>query len=324
MSNPIFQFSTAKRQKSKASIIIEGLSGRGKSGLALVLATALSSAPDKVFALDTENCSLNLCDGLPSTSGGKFGGFQTFNFTPEIGFKPSNYIAAREAAIEAGAETLVQDSITHAWAYKGGILDMISELKNSNTRYQRDSYAAWGDDTIVKEKNMLNQMLRDSRVHVISTVRVKERLEYDRDDNGKSTLTSLGDQQIMQADIKYEPDLVLQMIEPGCVSSKGIKYPKAKVSKSRYAIFEVGETYEFTPQLCEQLKQYLEEGADPAALLEAQRQDYIVGIKAYLDSHKNAVPLWNQLKADAGYKDKKLGEIPLPELKDIFIKLTID
>ena len=37
MSNPIFNFIDAERIKLKASIMIEGLTGSGKSGLALLL-----------------------------------------------------------------------------------------------------------------------------------------------------------------------------------------------------------------------------------------------------------------------------------------------
>lgn len=323
-SNPLFKFSTAKREQCKASILIEGLSGRGKSGLALVIAQALSDSPESIYAIDTENKSLNLFDGIPCSSGGTFGGFKSFNFTPDIGFKPTNYMLAREAAIEDGAQVLIQDSITHAWSYSGGILDMISNLKKTNQRYQKDSYAAWGDDTIVEEKNLLYQMFRDSRCHIISTVRVKEKMEYDKDETGKTKLVSLGEQEIMQNDVKYEPDLVLRMIEPGAVTKQGPKYPKAQIVKSRYAIFDVDEIYEFTPALCAQLREYLSEGTSPEILLEKQRQEYVESIKEYLDNHPNAKPLWNQLKKDKGYEETKLKDMSLDILKELFIKLTID
>lgn len=324
MGNPIFSFKKVTRAKCKASILIEGLSGKGKSGLALVLARALASDWDKVYAIDTENGSLKLFDGIDCSSGDTFHDFNVGNFTPEIGFKPTNYVAFREAAIDGGAEVLIQDSITHAWSYSGGILDMIAELKKTNQRYQKDSYAAWGDETIVKEKQLLNQMFRDHRCHVISTVRVKEKMEYDRDENGKSKLVSLGEQQIMQSDVKYEPDLVLHMESPGSAKKGHIKYPKARIIKSRYAIFEEDEVYEFTPELCAQLKAYLEEGTSPEVLLEQQRQEYIKGITEYLNGHKAAQPLWKQLKKDEGYEDTKLADMPLDVLKKLFVTLTID
>ena len=54
------QFRKAQRQKVKASIMIEGLQGSGKSGLALAIASVLASSQDKIFAIDTENKSLDL------------------------------------------------------------------------------------------------------------------------------------------------------------------------------------------------------------------------------------------------------------------------
>lgn len=124
----------------------------------------------------------------------------------------------------------------------------------------------------------------------------------------------------MQQDIKYEPDLVLSMVAPGSAKAA----PKARVIKSRYKILTVGETYEFTAGLCEQLRKYLDEGANPEELLEEQRKEYVKDIKEYLDNHPNAVPIWNMLKKDAGFETAKLSEMPLDILKKLFIKLTLE
>lgn len=322
--NPMFNFSTVSREQSKASILIEGLSGKGKSGLALLLGHYLSGNWEDVFVIDTENNSVQLFADINSSAGMKFENFKVGNFTPDMKYKPSNYALFKEAALQAGAKVVINDSISHAWSYEGGILDRISELKKTNKRYERDSYAAWGDDEIVSEKQKLYQLFRDHRCHVISTVRVKEKMEYDKDDNGKTILRSLGEQEIMQADIKYEPDLVLQMVSAGRATGDTIKHPVAKVIKSRYVILEEGETYEFTPALCMQIKAYLEEGTSPEELLEKQRLEYVEYIKEYLDAHPNAVAIWKVAKEDAGFKDTPLTEMPLKALKPIFIKLTID
>lgn len=322
--NPIFNFSTVSREQSKASILIEGLSGKGKSGLALLLGHYLSGNWEDVFVIDTENNSVQLFADINSSAGMKFENFKVGNFTPDMKYKPSNYALFKEAALQAGAKVVINDSISHAWSYEGGILDRISELKKTNKRYERDSYAAWGDDEIVSEKQKLYQLFRDHRCHVISTVRVKEKMEYDKDDNGKTILRSLGEQEIMQADIKYEPDLVLHMVSAGRATGDTIKHPVAKVIKSRYVILEEGETYEFTPALCMQIKAYLEEGTSPEELLEKQRLEYVEYIKEYLDAHPNAVAIWKVAKEDAGFKDTPLTEMPLKALKPIFIKLTID
>lgn len=322
MTNPMIKFETATREKLKASIMIEGLSGRGKSGLALILARGLCDSWDDVFAIDTENKSVNLFAGIPSSTGENFQGFKTGQLTADFGFKPSNYLAFREAAIQAGAQAVIEDSISHAWQYAGGILDLVTQAKANNARYAKDAYAAWSDPTVSKEKNELLQLLRDNRVHVISTVRVKEKMEYTTDATGATKLVSLGEQQIQQADLKYEPDLVLHMLSPGGVIDGKTVHPVARVVKSRYAIFQKDKEYEFTPELIAQLKKYLEEGVDPAVLLEEQRQDYVKAMKEFLDSNATAVPIWRVMKNDAGFKDTPLEDMPLNALKDLFIRLT--
>lgn len=321
MSNPIFKFEEAVRKQCKASILIEGLSGTGKSGLALTLGYVLSGNDwKKVFAIDTENKSLNLYRDLPSHLGTLFGPFQVGQLSSDIGFKPSHYLTFRDLAIKNGAEAVIEDSISHAWQYKGGVLDLVNEAKKANTRYAKDSYAAWSDETVMKEKNELLDLLRHPQVHVICTVRVKEKLEYDKDDTGKTVLTSLGEQQIMQADIKFEPDLVLQMVSPGDENEA----PVARVIKSRYAILKKNEEYRFDLALMMQLKRYLEEGVDPATLLEEQRQEYINAIKEFLDAKPSFGPIWQKMKESEGHKDTKLTDMPLDVLKPLYLKLTTD
>ena len=324
--NPLFQFQEATREQSKASILIEGLSGKGKSGLALILGYYLAGKDwTKVFDIDTENNSVNLFAGIDSSIGIPFGKFQHGKFTADLKYKPSHYQAFKEAALQAGAEVVINDSISHAWTYEGGILDMVANLKKENTRYQRDSYAAWGDDTIVEEKQKLFQLFRDSRCHMIATVRVKEKMEYQfNESKGKNEMVSLGEQEIMQADVKYEPDLVLHMVEAGRNIGNTIIHPKARIVKSRYVILKEGEVYEFTPSLCEDIVAYLNEGTSPAEILEKQRLEYVEGIKNFLDNHQSKVNIWNVIKEDAGYKDTPLTELPLDVLKPLFVKLTVD
>lgn len=316
--NPVFNFRKAERKQCKASILIEGLTGSGKSGLALILGQALAGDFEKVFAIDTENNSLPLFSGINSSSGGKFENFQIGNLTPELGYKPSHYLMFREEAVKAGASVVILDSISHAWQYKGGILDILSEVKATSNN--RNEYAAWGDPRVVKEKGLLFELLRDNRVHCISTVRVKEKMEIGVNEQGKTTVQSLGEQQIMQADIKYEPDLVLHMEEAGTATTP----PKTTVVKSRYAIFTKGESYIFTKELCEQLRQYLEEGTSPEAIAETQHKEYEDAVKAYLKEHPNKKTLWGMIIDELGYRDTKVKDLPLSPLKKAYIKLTID
>lgn len=322
-NNPTFTFTDATRTACKASIMIEGLPGRGKTGLALMLGYILSDDDwSKVYHIDTENNSANLFVDIDSSMGDKFGKFKVANFTEEIGFKPSNYLAYRRAAIENGAKTVIFDSISHAWNYKGGILDLVSQAKANNARYAKDSYAAWGDETVVKEKNELLELIRTNKAHMITTVRVKEKMEYELGADGKNKLVSLGEQQIQQADLKYEPDLVLQMQSAGSNKNGVIKHPVALCTKSRYAIFTEGETYEFTPELIQQLKAYLAEGVDPEELLAKQKETYLNALQTYFTEKPAAKEIWKIMKSDLGYADTLAKDIPLSDLKQLYVRLT--
>lgn len=322
--NPMFKFEEAQRVQCKASIMIEGLPGKGKTGLALLIGYYLSGENwDKVFHIDTENKSANLFVDIPASDGKKFGHFKVGQLTSDIGFKPSNFLAFREAAIKAGAEVVIEDSISHAWQYKGGVLDILNDAKARDSRYAKDSYAAWGDPEVVKEKNELLNLIRDHRTHVITTVRVKEKMEYVPGEDGKMKLQSLGEQQIQQADLKYEPDLVLQMQSPGSNKGTNIKHPVALCTKSRYAIFEEGQEYEFTPELLKQLKEYLEEGVDPDTLLAQQKEEYVTAVTTYLKAHSAAKVVWNELKKQEGYEDTKLADLPLDVIKKLYVKITM-
>lgn len=315
------RFETAKREKCKASILIEGLSGHGKSTTALLIARALTDDWNKVAAIDTENRSLRLLANY-ETSNGTIGEFQVAELNKDIGFAPSNYLTLRDYAVnELKADVVIEDSISHAWSYDGGILDIISRLKTTIERYKKDSYAAWGDPEVVTEKNKLFALIRDHRCHVISTVRVKEKMEYTQDANGKNKLESLGEQQIMQADLKYEPDLVLHALEPGSIHNGKITYPKVRIAKSRYAIFELDQVYELTPSLLKQLKEYLDEGADPNELKEQQRVEYVQALKDLLDKQSSKKAIATVMKKDAGYEDKKFSELPLDVIRKIYSDL---
>jgi hypothetical protein len=317
------QVRKAQRQACKASIMIEGLPGEGKSGAALLIAYYLVGENwEKVGHVDTENKSADLFVNIPCSNGQTFGEFLVCPLDKIVGFSPSNFLAAKEALIEAGAEAVIKDSISHAWQYDGGVLDLVNKAKSKNPHYAKDKYAAWGDEDVVREKLNLIALIRDPRAHIITTVRVKEKMEYDKDEEGKTIIKSLGEQQIQQADLKYEPDLVLHMITPGYRDDTKIVHPKARVTKSRYAIFKKDVEYELTPDLLRQLRAYLEDGADPAEILEQQRQDYISAVNDYLTTNKSAIAIWKVMKEDAGFKDVKLADMPLDVIKQLFVNLT--
>lgn len=308
--NGVLNFRDATRQQAKASILIEGLSGRGKSGLALLLGHALAGKDwTKVFAVDTENRSLDLFEGINMSSGVKCEPFKKVDLLPAHGFAPSNYLMCKENAIAAGGEVIINDSITHMWQQEGGVLDIVSnvQLKDSK-RY--NNYTAWGAPEVKAEKQAIYNVVRDARIHVISTVRVKEKFEI----NSDHTLTSLGEQEQQMPDLKYEPDLVLQMQKAGAMNGTP---PIAKVIKSRYAVLQEGEVYQFTDAIIDSLVDYLHKGTDPKELLEKQRQDYIATISGILKEDVSKKTMFPILKEQQGHKDTKLVDLPLDVLQTL-------
>lgn len=304
----VFSFRDATRQQAKASILIEGLTGKGKSGLALLLGLALSNNdPKKVYAIDTENKSLDLFQGIRMSNGLVCEAFRKVDILPFHGYAPSNYIACMNNAVKAGADAVIHDSITHMWQREGGVLDIVSELQKTN----KNQYTVWGDPKVVAEKQAIYNVVRDNRVHVICTVRVKEKFDLVTED-GKLVPKSIGEQELQMPDLKYEPDLVLHMEKAGTIRGDA---PQARVVKSRYAILQEGVSYAFTPQLIDQIVAYLKDGADPAELLEMQRQDYIKSIGEILDQDASKRTMFPLLKEQQGYKDVALTDLPLNGLQ---------
>lgn len=300
-------FHKVQRAQSKAAIVIQGLSGSGKTGLALSIAYILADNKwDTVYGLDTENKSLNLFENIQSHMGIPFGKFMKFDLLGVHGYRPSHYIKAKDAAKDAGAKVFVQDSITHAWTGKRGMLDLVARLESANRSVHK--FSAWGQPEIIEERDAIYNMIRDPDMHIISTVRMKEKFELITGEGIKS----IGVQQIQMPDLKYEPDLVLEMITSGTGTGQA---PVARVTKSRYAILQVNEVYEFTSELLEQLRKYLAEGVDPAELLEQQRQDFIATAKAILDESAAKRTLWTALKAQRNLEDVTLKDMTLETLR---------
>lgn len=315
MANFTPNFTAVSRAQSKASVVIQGLSGRGKSGLALAMAYVLADEQwDAMYALDTENRSLNLFEGIAMHMAVPFGTFMKFDLLRVHGFRPSHYIGAKEAAKAAGAKAFIQDSISHAWNGPNGVLQIVARKEAENSRVNK--FNAWGDPEVIYEKDSVFEMIRDPEIHMISTVRLKEKFEMVTGEGVKS----LGEQMIMMPDLKYEPDLVLDMIHSGTPSGRA---PRAKVIKSRYAIFSEGESYDFTKEVLEQLKAYLLEGADPLIIMEQQRQEFISEIKLILDQSASKRTVWGIYKAELGMAETPIEDMPLDVLRKLLGRLLV-
>ena len=302
----------ATRTKVKAAIGIDGLSGTGKTGLALLLAKYLADKQwDKIYDIDTENNSFSLYVGEKLNDGEIVPDDKIWHaqLNKSTGYSPFNYEYYADEAFEKGCLVRIQDSYTHMWQREGGVLDSVNKIQAEGNRKYNDSYRAWGHPDIVDAKNLIFDLIRDNRMHVISTIRIKDKTVMEQGDNGKSIIKKMGDKQMQSEGLIYEFDLMLRTVRAG--NEDGTP-PRVVVEKSRYSIFKVGEEYDITVEMIETLKDYLEKGINIDELNEKTRIEMAESLKerALADSDLKVI-LKNK------YPDTKLADMDLETLRKV-------
>lgn len=182
------QFQKASRKAQRLKIGISGPSGAGKTMGALSLAHQLASSPAKVAVLDTEHGSASLYADRYA--------FDVIEIGPP--YLSAKYLDGIAAAVEAGYEVLVIDSISHQWDGDGGILqrkEQADAVPGSN------HWTNWGPFT--KEHNAFRSALLTAPIHIIATMRSK--MAYQQSESGtKKKIEKLGLQPIQREGMEYE------------------------------------------------------------------------------------------------------------------------
>lgn len=178
------QFHKAERKRGKLRLAIAGPAGSGKTYSALLIAFGIGG---RVAFIDTERGSGELYDHL--------GDYDAC--TLEAPFEPKKYVAAIKAAEVAGYDTIIIDSLTHAWAGKGGLLDRHGMIADKSG----NSWAAWR--MVTPQHNELVDALLQSSCHIIATMRSK--MEYTQvEEGGKKSVKKLGMSPIQRDGMEYE------------------------------------------------------------------------------------------------------------------------
>lgn len=118
-------------------------------------------------------------------------------------YNPQTYIDAIQAAEDAGYETIIIDSLSHAWSGKGGALELVDQYSAAS---KGNSYVAWGKVTPLWNE-LLSSILRVN-AHVIGTMRSKMDYVIEQDRNGKSSPRKVGMAPIFREGGEYEFDVV--------------------------------------------------------------------------------------------------------------------
>ena len=185
LSTQLSGFQKAQRIVKKARIGICGAAGSGKTLSALKIATGIGH---RIALVDTENNSSVLyADRID---------FDVLNVEPP--FEIDKYIKAIHQAEAAGYDVLILDSISHAWAGEGGLLDTQGKLADGGM----NSFTAWRK--LTPQHNAFIEAMIRSKLHLIATMRSKMDYVVETNEKGKSVPKKVGLAPIQREGLDYE------------------------------------------------------------------------------------------------------------------------
>ncbi len=237
-------FRKAERKQAKLRLGVSGPAGAGKTMSSLLVAMGVVGPKGKIALVDSEHRSADLyshvCD------------FDKIDL--EAPFTPDKYIEAIRAAEEAGYDIVILDSLSHAWAGEGGILDIQGKITDSG---RGNSFTAWR--FVTPKHNALVEAMLQSKCHVIATMRSK--MEYTQQDNGgKKEIKKLGLAPIQRDGMEYEFTVFMDITQDH----------HASTTKDRTSLFD-GKIFKPGIETGRELKAWLESGAlDVDATAEAE------------------------------------------------------
>ena len=185
-------FRPATRSAAKLRLGIAGPAGSGKTMSALLVAFGITGDWSKIGLIDTENGSGELYVGA-AVNGITIGNYNVL--TLQAPYEPAKYIEAIKLAETADLDLVIVDSLTHAWAGEGGLLELHGKLTDSSR--SKNSWAAWRQ--VTPKHNKLIETLLTTNLHVIVTVRSKMGHVQDGKD-----IVKVGMEPIFRDGIEYE------------------------------------------------------------------------------------------------------------------------
>lgn len=233
------EFRKAERKKARARCAICGPAGAGKTHGALLLASGLG---EKILLIDTESGSGDLEVGKPGIP-------DYFIATIEPPFDPAKYISIIKEA-EKEMDVIIIDSLSHAWAGSGGLLDQQGKISDRGT----NSFAAWRQIT-PKHNSLVDTMLQSS-AHIIATMRSKQEYVLEEDSRGKKAPRKVGLAPVQRDGLEYEFTIVFDVDQ---------KTHTAMATKDRSSLFPADEMFKIGKATGDSISNWLSSGAEAVA-----------------------------------------------------------
>jgi hypothetical protein len=293
-STPSFQ--KAQRIVKKARIGICGAAGSGKTLSALKIAEGLG---DRIALVDTENNSSVLyADRID---------FDVLNIEPP--FEIDKYIKAIRQAEAAGYDVLILDSISHAWAGEGGLLDTQGKLADGGM----NSFTAWRK--LTPQHNAFFESMIRSRLHLIAAMRSKNDYVVETNEKGKSVPKKVGLAPVQREGMDYEFDIVFDL---------DLNH-NAQSTKDRSSLFDGRLVSKPDEKIGKQILEWLDRGQQPAPAAKpgAPTETPMFNESGFLTGEKEAAAMLDAIQKAATVE--RLNSIEQSRLKGISTKrLTED
>ena len=228
------EFRKAEKRKAKLRLGITGAAGSGKTYGALLIAKGLGG---KTVLLDTENGSGDLYAGIFDYDVGAITAPYTIN----------KYIEGIQQAEDLGYDIIIIDSLSHAWAGEGGLLEQVDNIASGSR--SGNSYTAWRQ--VTPQHNKLIEKMLNSSCHIIATMRSKTEYVIVENDKGRKEPRKVGLAPVQREGMDYEFGVVFDLGQNHI----------ATVSKDRTSLFD-GQVFTLSEQTGETLRKWLENGVD--------------------------------------------------------------
>lgn len=273
-----FTIQKATRKRAKARIGISGPSGSGKTLSSLLIAFGLCDGKEnpKIGVIDTEQHSAELY--APEFE--QHGGYYVITLEPP--FEVQNYLDAISEFEKARFDVIIIDSLSHAWAGTGGLLDVHGNLVDRGS----NPFTAWREVTPLHNK-LVEKMLQ-SPCHIIATLRAKEEYVI-QDIDGKKQVVKVGMSPIQRDGMQYEFTIFFELAwNHTC-----------KASKDRTGLFDQ-KVFIPTIETGKIIKEFLESGVEaPPAPRTYQDVEKILAAVDTLEELKvvweNLIPVMKKL-----------------------------
>lgn len=233
-------FRKAERKQSRLRIAIAGPAGSGKTYSALLIAFGIGG---RIAMIDTERGSGSLYAHL--------GDYDVAEINPP--FTTEKYIEAIKEAERSNYDVLIIDSLSHAWAGEGGLLDQHGHIADRTN----NSWAAWRK--VTPKHNQLVEAMLQSNCHIIATMRSK--MEYAQViENGKAVVKKLGMNPIQRDGMEYEFTVFFDLDQEHI----------ATATKDRTGLFD-GQFFKPTKEIGRRLVEWLDGAKGPTPPPQSER-----------------------------------------------------